>query len=174
MIPCSFYSGNDTTPELHLSSFYRVAELLCSRSKILSPGANDSSTTCRSSVAGGVRPPFKICSPFHVLSPGCCIHPILYLKMCPSYCEILATGLTTSSLRIGVCEYGRLAPLAFHHDVWLLAAPNFSQSAVTCAVLRNIISRLGKANSPKMTSFRDAVSMAACVRFESTDWKQPD
>jgi len=28
-------------------------------------------------------PPFKICAPFHVWPPGCCIHPILYLKMLP-------------------------------------------------------------------------------------------
>jgi len=27
------------------------------------------------------RPPFKICvPPLHVWSPGCCMHPILYLK----------------------------------------------------------------------------------------------
>jgi len=45
-------------------------------------------------------PPFKICAPlFHVWPPGCCIHPILYWKMCPPCgfwhpcCEILATGL---------------------------------------------------------------------------------
>jgi len=36
--------------------------------------------------SSSARPPHLryVCPPFHVWSPGCSIHPILYLKMCPS------------------------------------------------------------------------------------------
>jgi len=54
--------------------------------------------------ASGTLPAhLKSVHPFHVWPPGCCIHPILYLKKVPTpsgfwppRCEILATGLNTN------------------------------------------------------------------------------
>ena len=59
--------------------------------------------------AGVPGPLFKV-HPFHVLLPGCCIHPTLYLKnvpycdFWPPCCEILVTGLRDTSRQICSCE----------------------------------------------------------------------
>ena len=55
-----------------------------------------------SGAASGAPLHLKYVSPHFSLTPGCCIHPILYLKICPFVvsgppcCEILATGLPHS------------------------------------------------------------------------------
>jgi len=62
-----------------------------------------------SSPAGGsgARPPYlKSVAPFHVWTPGCCIHPILYLNNVipfvvfgPPCCEILVLTVPMSMLQ---------------------------------------------------------------------------